>query len=159
MLKREITFTNFNDEEVTETHYFNLTKAELIDMELGTEGGFGEGLKRIISAKNIPAIVAEVKKIVLAAYGEKSADGMRFLKSDEIRRAFEQTAAFDALYSELATNHDYAAEFIIGIFPKDLTEGVKAEFEAGKVGILTNDEIKQQLGLSTALPPPPPPAA
>lgn len=125
MLKRNITYQDFNGETVKETFYFNLTKTELIELELSYEGGLEKTIQRIIKAENLKEIVVEIKKIVLLCYGLKSEDGKRFIKSDEIRDAFSQSAAFDALFMELATNDEAASNFIMGALPNDLTKGLK----------------------------------
>jgi len=120
MLKRNITYKDFNDEEVTETFYFNLSKTELIELEVSYEGGLQGAIQRIIEAKDERALVMEFKRIVLLSYGERSADGKRFIKNDQLREEFTQTAAYDALFMELATDEDAAAKFIQGILPADM---------------------------------------
>lgn len=117
MLKKTITYTDYNGTERTEDFYFNLSKAEVMEMEMGIEGGMTEMINKIVAAKDAPAIIAIFKKLILKAYGEKSADGKRFIKSDEISTAFAQTEAYSDLYMELATNADKAAEFVNGIVP------------------------------------------
>ena len=117
MLKKTITYTDYNGVERTEDFYFNLSKAELIDMEMGIDGGMVEMIKKIVAAKDNPAIMAIFKKLVLQAYGEKSADGKRFVKSDELSTAFAQTEAYSNLYVELSTNAEEAAKFVNGIIP------------------------------------------
>lgn len=117
MLKKTITYTDYNGTERTEDFYFNLTKAEVMEMEMGIEGGMTEMITKIIAAKDAPAIIAIFKKLILKAYGEKSADGKRFIKSEEISTAFSQTEAYSDLYMELATNADEAAKFVNGIIP------------------------------------------
>lgn len=124
MLKKEITFDDFNGDKATDTLYFNLTKSEIIEMEVGYDGGLDATIKRIIETNDRQALFKEFKKIILASYGEKSDDGKRFQKSDEIRKAFAQTAAYDALFVELATNADAAAAFMKGILPKDMAAEV-----------------------------------
>ena len=119
MLKRDITYEDFDGEKVTETFYFNLTKTEIVELEVGYDGGLQAALQRIIKADDRKTLVAEFKKIVLLSYGKKSDDGKRFIKSDELREEFSQTAAYDSLFMELATNDDSAATFIKGIVPKD----------------------------------------
>lgn len=120
MLKREIKYLDYNDEEVTDTYYFNLTKSEIIEMESGREGGLESFLKRIVETKDQASLIAEFKKIILHSFGVKSDDGKRFMKSETLRNEFEQTAAYDALFIDLATNENSAAEFIKGILPKDM---------------------------------------
>lgn len=120
MLKKTITYTNYNDEEVTEDFYFNLSKAEIMEMELNTVGGLEAMIQSIINAKDIPSIVKIFKDLILKAYGEKSADGKHFMKSPEISRAFECTEAYSVLFMELSTDADAGSEFINGIIPKDV---------------------------------------
>lgn len=117
MLKKTIKYNDFNGVEREEDFYFNLTKAELMEMELSVDGGFVERLNKIVSAKNAPEIIKEFKKIILNAYGEKSPDGKRFIKSKELTEAFEQTEAYSNLFIELATNADEAAKFINAVVP------------------------------------------
>ena len=117
MLKKTITYTDYNGVERTEDFYFNLTKAELMEMEIGTTGGMADMIKRIIDAKDAPAIIKIFKELVLKAYGEKSADGKRFVKSEEISNGFAQTEAYSQLFLELATDADAAAAFVNGIIP------------------------------------------
>lgn len=118
MFVKTITYEDFNGAERTEDFYFNLTNAEIMEMELGEAGGLTEMLDRIVKSKDAPAIVANFKKIILQAYGEKSPDGRRFIKSPELREEFAQTEAYSQLFMELASNDDSAAEFVNGIMPK-----------------------------------------
>ena len=124
MLKKTITYRDYNDVERTEDFYFNLTKAEIMEMELGTTGGFTEMVQKIIDTQNIPQIAKVFKDLVLKAYGEKSPDGRRFIKNDEIRDGFAQTEAYSDLFMELSTNPDAAAAFVNGIIPDNI-EGSK----------------------------------
>lgn len=117
MLKKTITYTDYNGSERTEDFYFNLTKAEIMEMEMSTTGGLTEMINRIVAAQDAPAIINVFKKLVLKAYGEKSPDGKRFIKSDEISTAFSQTEAYSQLFMELATDADAAAKFVNGIVP------------------------------------------
>lgn len=117
MLKKTITYTDYNGVERKEDFHFNLTKAELMEMEMGTSGGMAEMLQKIVDAQDAPAIIKIFKELVLKAYGEKSPDGKRFIKSDELRTAFSQTEAYSQLFMELATNADAAAAFVNGIIP------------------------------------------
>lgn len=122
MLKRNITYTNYNEEVVTDVFYFNLSASELIELEASFPGGgLQETLQRLVETKNLEVLVKEFKRIILLAYGQKSEDGLRFVKNDELREAFSQTAAYDALFMELATNDEAAAIFIKGVIPKNWT--------------------------------------
>ena len=122
MLKKTITYTDYNGTERTEDFYFNLTKAEIMEMEMGTTGGLAEMIKKIVKTQDAPAIIKIFKDLVLKAYGEKSPDGRRFIKNDELRAEFEQTEAYSIIFMELATDDKAAAEFINGIVPKDLAD-------------------------------------
>ena len=117
MLKKTITYTDYNGSERTEDFYFNLSKAELMEMEMSTAGGLTEMIQKIVAAQNLPAIIKIFKELILKAYGEKSPDGRRFIKSDELSTAFSQTEAYSQLFMELATDADAAAKFINGITP------------------------------------------
>ncbi len=120
MLKRTVNYEDFNGNNVSEDFYFNLTKAELLELELSYDSGFAESLQRIIDAKDNKTLVHEFKKLVLLSYGIKSDDGKRFVKSDTIREEFQQTAAYSALFMELASDATKASDFITGITPRDL---------------------------------------
>lgn len=117
MLKRELTYTDYNGVERTEPFYFNLTKAELMEMEMSTTGGLAEMIQRIVAAQDAPSIMKVFKELILKAYGEKSADGKRFIKSPELSEAFAQTEAYSELFMELATDADAATKFINAIVP------------------------------------------
>ena len=119
MLKKTITYTDFNGNERTEDFYFNLTKAEITEMEMSVTGGLVEMIHRIVNAQDAPAIIKAFKDLILKAYGEKSPDGKRFIKTKEMKEAFSQTEAYSELFIELATNADAAAAFINGIMPAD----------------------------------------
>ena len=122
MIKKTITYTDYNDVERTETFWFHLNKAELMEMELGTTGGMTEMIQKIVAAQDAPAIIKIFKDLVLKSYGEKSLDGKRFIKSEEVSEAFKQTEAYSILFMELATDPDKAAEFVNGIIPSDIAK-------------------------------------
>ena len=117
MLKKTITYTDYNDNTRTEDFYFNLSEAELMEMEMSTVGGLAESIQKIVAAQDAPSIIKIFKDLVLKAYGVKSADGKRFIKNSTIREEFEQTEAYSKLFMELATDADAAAEFVNGIVP------------------------------------------
>lgn len=118
MLKKTFTYTDYNGVERTEDHYFNLSQAELMEMELSTTGGLAERINKIVAAQDAPEIVKVFKDLVLKAYGQKSADGRRFIKSEELSNEFAQTEAYSQLFMELATDADAAAKFVNGIVPQ-----------------------------------------
>lgn len=125
MLKKRIKYVDYDGNEREEDFYFNLSKAEIAEMELSTEGGIEKMIRRIVEAKDVKRIAEIFKSIIFKAYGEKSADGKRFMKSEELSIAFSQTEAYSELYVELATDADAAAAFVNGIIPK--IEGVSQE--------------------------------
>lgn len=118
MRKEVITYTDYNGVERTESFYFNLSKAEAMEMEMSTSGGLVEQLQKIVDANDAPAIIKTFKEIILKAYGEKSPDGKRFEKSEQLSRAFSQTEAYSQLFMKLATDADAAASFVNDIVPK-----------------------------------------
>ena len=120
MIKKTITYTDYNGVERTEDFYFNLTKAELMEMELSKIGGFTEMIKKIIDANDTPEIIKVFKSLLLKSYGKKSEDGKRFIKSEELSAEFEQTEAYSQLFMELATDDKLASEFVNGVVPKDI---------------------------------------
>lgn len=130
MLKKTITYTDYNGTERTEDFYFNLSKAEVMEMEMSTSGGLAEMINRIVAAQDAPAIIKIFKDLVLKAYGEKSLDGKRFIKVDEkgnpLYVAFSQTEAYSQLFMELATDADAAAKFVNGIVPADMAQQATA---------------------------------
>lgn len=132
MLKKTITYTDYNGVERTEDFYFYLSKADLMEMEMGTTGGFAEMIQKVVNAQDSPAIIKIFKDLILKAYGEKSADGKRFIKNDEIRDAFSQTEAYSQLFMELATDSDAAAKFVNGIMPADVSEKIQNNAETNK---------------------------
>lgn len=132
MLKKTITYNDYNGVERTEDYYFNLSKAEVMEMEMGTTGGFAGMIQRIVAAQDAPSIIKIFKDLILKAYGVKSPDGKRFIKSEELSTEFSQTEAYSKLFMELATDADAASEFIEGIVPVD-----KEQIEAAKAQAAT----------------------
>lgn len=136
MLKKTITFTDYNGEKVTEDYYFNLSRAEVMELQLSVNGykdGFAGYLQELVNSKDVPAISQMFKKIILSAYGVKSPDGKRFIKSQEIRDSFEQTEAYSELFMELIQDGEKCKAFIEGVMPA-IPEEAKKEAEA-KLGI------------------------
>lgn len=133
MLKRTINFEDYNGEQASETHYFNMTKAELIELEVEYKQGFGALLQNMIDQEDTRGLVREVKRLILLSYGEKSEDGRRFIKNDRLREEFAQTAAYQHLFMELAQDDKKASEFFLGILPRDLAEQADENKETPKV--------------------------
>ena len=120
MLKKTVTYVDYNGVERTEDFYFNLSKAEVTEMELSVEGGFSKMLEEIVKSNDNARILELFKEMVLKAYGEKSADGRRFIKSKELSEAFSQTEAYSEIFMELALDEKAAAAFVNGIIPANL---------------------------------------
>ena len=120
MLKKTVTYVDYNGVERTEDFDLNLSKAEVTEMELSVEGGFSKMLEEIVKSNDNVRIIELFKKMVLKAYGEKSADGKRFIKSKEIAEAFSQTEAYSEIFMELALDEKAAAAFVNGIMPSNL---------------------------------------
>jgi len=125
MLKKTITYTDFDGNERTEDFYFNLSKAEIMEMELGVNGGMSELLKRIVASQDTKQVIDIFKDIILKSYGEKSLDGKRFVKSKELSESFSQTEAYSDLFMELATDSEAAEGFIKAIIPDIPNNGNK----------------------------------
>ena len=127
MLKKIITYIDYNGVERTEPFYFNLSKAELMEMELGVTGGMTEMLDKIIAAKDAPSLMKTFKEMIMKAYGVKSDDGKRLIKSEELSIAFTQTEAYSVLFMELITDDKAAADFVNGIIPNEIQAEVAAQ--------------------------------
>ena len=119
MLKKTITYTDYDGVQRTEDFYFNLSKAEITEMELSMEGGMRAYIQKIIAAKSQLALVTLFKEIVMKSYGKKSPDGRLFMKNDAIRAEFEAHPAYSMIYMDLVTDEAKASAFVNGIMPAD----------------------------------------
>lgn len=124
MLKRDITYEDYNGNTVTEAFYFNLSKPELVEMEVEYPQGLSALIQSVMDAKDNKTLISLMKDLILRCYGQKSVDGKRFVKSAELRVEFSQTAAYEVLFMDLATNDSSAATFIKGILPRDMVADV-----------------------------------
>ena len=122
MLKKTITYEDYNGVTRTEDFYFNFTDAEIMELELGTTGGLAEMIQRIVASQDAPTILKIFKDIILKAYGVKSEDGRRIIKNDAVREDFAQTEAYSKLFMELATDSKAAADFINKIVPENIAK-------------------------------------
>lgn len=142
MLKQVIKYTDYNGVEREEAFWFNLTKAELIEMEMTTVGGFAEMIENIIAAKDTPTLVKIFKDFILKAYGEKSPDGRGFIKLDEdgrpLSRKFVQTEAYSELFMKLSTDAEAAAAFINGIVPAEIAQKTDKQANNELIDAVTN---------------------
>lgn len=119
MLKKTITYTDYNGHQRTEDFYFNFNKAELVELELSASGGLTVMMDRIIAAEDNPTLFKIFKDLVLKAYGIKSDDGRKFIKNQKVRDDFAQTEAYSVLVMELVSDAEKAAEFFNLIIPQD----------------------------------------
>lgn len=120
MIKKTVTYKDLNGKERTETFYFHYFESEIMDMEMSEEGGLAERIQRIIDAKDQASLLKVIKKFVVDAYGVKSDDGRRFIKSQEVKDAFVECPAYSKIYMELLTNDELAAEFVNKVVPEDM---------------------------------------
>lgn len=120
MLTITETYTDWNGNLRTEDFRFHFSQAELMEMEMSTEGGFSARVNRILNANSQTELFQIMKAFVLDAFGVKSDDGRRFMKDEEIRRGFQECPAYSKIFMRLATNSDEAAKFINGVTPEDM---------------------------------------
>lgn len=139
MLKKTITYTDYEGNQRTEDFYFNLTKTELVKMQLENGDAFADKIRAIIKAKDTAEIIKLFEEIVLKAYGVKVDGGRRFAKSAAAVQEFLETPAYDELYMELISDPKKFAAFINGLIPSDLAEQVKKMQESGQIP----DELKE----------------
>lgn len=159
MLKKTITYEDFFGEERTETLYFNLSKAELIDLEVKTDGDFSKRMMEVGQSKDPKRILGEFKELLRVSYGVRSEDGQRFIKNDEVWEFFLQTAAFDYIYNKMCTDADFAADFLEAIMPQDIMQQYREETRqedlqdrmAAKLGTIPKEEVVRESGLVSGL--------
>ena len=130
MIKKTVTYTDFDGNERTEDFYFHLTEQELTEWELSIDGGLSGVLQRIMKSVDTKKTMEIFKELLVKSYGVKTPDGRGFIKNKEILDSFTCTQAFSDMYMELATNDKAAAEFVNGVIPKKLFEAAKAEAKA-----------------------------
>lgn len=138
MYKKSITFTNFDGESVTKDYYFNLTKAEVVEMQVSAEGGLDKRIQRMSGSGDQGYIVTTIKDMILRAYGKMTEEG--FVKSKEISAAFASTEAYSNFFMELVENESEQKKFFLGIMPKEVSATVKEQFE--KISTPAITEVK-----------------
>lgn len=145
MLKKTIKYVDYNGEERNEDFYFNLSKAEIIEWISSTNGGYtlDKYLEHIAKKRNSKEVMETFKDLIWRSYGEKSLDGRRFIKSEEVKLNFFETEAYSILYTELVTDAKKASEFINGIIPQDLAKEIQKIVSENPEGI--PDEMKDYL--------------
>ena len=134
MLKKTITYTDYDGNKRTEDFYFNISKAEFAELDMGTPGGFTAKMKVISDRKDIPAMLKTFRELIAKSYGVKSPDGRRMEKSEELSKEFMETEAYSELFTEIFQDVDSMANFIIGIMPVD-SETAQSAIAATKEAI------------------------
>ena len=146
MLKKPITYIDYNGNERTENFYFNLSKAELMEMELSISGGLSELINRVVNTQDTPTLIKIFKELILKSYGEKSADGKRFVKNPELTDAFCQTEAYSNLFIELATDSDAAAAFVNGIIPADTQKKINgSDLKIEQINVIPDSSLSDDM--------------
>ena len=140
MLKRIITYEDFDGNSISEEFYFNLTKPEMLELDASYKPGIGETFKKALQEEDREALLNIFKDLILRSYGVRSADGKRFIKEPELTKEFTQTNAYATLYMELLQSSDLASDFFIGISPSDIAEQLKKED--------LKAEVAKELGIS-----------
>lgn len=118
MYKEKFKYTDYNGVEREEDFYFDLSEAEVMEMDLITPGGLGQMLQNIVDANDAAGMITEFKKILLKAYGEKSPDGKRFVKNETTQNNFMYSPVYSTMFMKLATDAEYASNFINAVVPK-----------------------------------------
>lgn len=141
MLKKTITFHDLDGNEITQDFWFHLSKAELLEMEISTTGGLKTAMEELMRKRDGESIIKTYKHLILSSYGERSLDGLKFMKEDKdghkLYKDFEQTEAYSELFSSLVTDDKAAAEFFNGVLPKELSDKMAEEQAAGNLPELT----------------------
>ena len=131
MIKKTISYTDYDGNQRTDDYYFNMSKPELIEWQASETGGLDRKIERISKEQDVKKVIELMKEIIQMSYGVKSDDGKRFIKNQEVLDEFMQSEAYSELFMELATDADKAAEFINGILPAGLADEVKKLEAAG----------------------------
>ena len=131
MYNKTVTYKDYKGNTRTEDFYFDLNKAELVELELSTKGGLTVMMDRIIAAQDNATLFKIFKDLVSKSYGVLSDDGRKFVKNQEVLDDFMQTEAYSIICSELATNAEAAAEFFNNVIPQNLAKEL-AEEEVNK---------------------------
>ena len=137
MLKKTVTYIDYNGVERTEAFYFHYNEAEILDMEMSTEGGFAERIQKIIDAKDQVSLMQVIKKFVIDAYGVKSEDGKRFIKNNTVRTEFLESPAYSQIWMELVMDDEVAADFVNNVIPSGMKEKLEGLIKAREAKVKT----------------------
>lgn len=148
MVKKTLTYNDFEGKEVTKDFYFNISKMEFRELDRKIPGGLERMIDQIRVEKDENRMLDLMSTLILAAYGEKAEDG-RFVKEDawgrKLSSFFKISEAWDVLFLNLLQNEQELNEFLTGIVPKDVAEGAKEQIEKEKAN------LEQGLGNLTPL--------
>lgn len=153
MIKQTITYDTFDGETLTEDFYFNLSKGEVIRMEMQLEGGLKATLERLIQTRDGKEIMAIIENLILTSYGVKSLDGRRFEKSDEELFKFKNSDAYSELLYKLLTDADKASTFVNGLLPAKLikeAEDANKEKSEGVASVIEKRKDESSPGMTEA---------
>ena len=149
MLKKVITYKDYDGNDKTSTLYFHLNKFEWLELETYTKGGLIENLQHAIETGNAKKTIDILKKIILRAYGEKNAETGVFEKSDELAIRFSKTDAFSELFYELAYDEEASRSFFLGLIPTELRGEAEKKIQELEAENKSNDPgITHNHGLS-----------
>lgn len=132
MIKKTISYEDFDGNTRTQDYWFHLSEREIAKLELETPGGFKKKVDDILNAKSQIELIRLFENLIKMSYGVKSADGVHFIKNDEVWEEFASTNAYNNLYMELVTNTDKAVEFFNGIIPKPKEKAAMSVAPASK---------------------------
>jgi hypothetical protein len=138
MLRKEIKYKDFDGKDQVDICYFNMSEVEILRYQAENSGYFFQG---IVDAKNLTAVMDEIEKLILLAYGVRSEDGRRFIKNSQVREEFTQTPAFNALFMELTTNEQAASDFVAGVIPAEMRGAYLAEAKASLPPPVNSTEV------------------
>lgn len=143
MIKRTVTYEDFNGVTHTEDLYFNLTKTEMSKIVLeeakfdpdGNQdeesmNAFSDRLREIGRSGDGKKIIDMFEWLLKISYGEKSEDGRRFVKNDEVYEDWRYSASYDQFWQDLMLSETGdMVEFINGIIPADLMKAAENDPE------------------------------
>ena len=137
MYKITMESVDFGGTKRTEDYYFNLTQAELVEMQLTTEGGYKEMIEKVLNAKDIKTMSQVFKTILCKAYGVVSPDGRKFVKNQAVLDDFLATQAYSDLYMKLVTDDEAAADFFNKVIPQMEEKPVPAQAAQPGLAVLS----------------------
>lgn len=127
MLKKTITYTDYDGNTRTEDCRFNLEEVELTRLEYSIKGGLVDYVNKIVADKDADKMLDLLDRIIVMSYGKKSEDGRRFIKTPEMGEEFRQTPAYSVLFMELIRDENAATAFIRGILPANISERISKD--------------------------------